>query len=169
MDIQALFALAAYCCKNGKKELAMQVLEQACACEDFDTTFTKSVQTSYPAAIPQGTAGMDTGGTDGFDSYVDDVAVLPPTNLQVGGAPVSENTLSPSLHGADNMSLGQAIAIASAVSAHKRFLEHGETLCVDPRLLATASAPLDPYDDDLLVRKQPDVTQLQPGRIKIKI
>lgn len=175
MDIQALFTLAALCCKNGRNELALQVLEQACNCEEFSSVLNSSLQPAFQSCGPaqvgcNEASGADGDGMDGFNSYVDDVNVMMP-NANHGGTSPSENTWSPSLHGNDSSALGQIVSIASAVHAHKRFLEDGESLIVDPQLLAiSSSVDLEPYDDESLVRKNHEVSvPLQPGRVTIKL
>jgi len=175
MDIQALFTLAAMCCKNGRNELALQVLEQACNCEEFSEVLNSSLQPALQSCGPaqvgcNEASGADGDGMDGFNSYVDDVNVMMPTANRVGKASPAENTWSPSLHGNDSAALGQIISMASAIHAHKRFLYDGESIIVDPQLSAFASVDLEPYDEESLVRKTPEAhVPLQPGRVTIKL
>lgn len=173
MDIQALFTLAAMCLKNGRKELALQVLEQACNCEEFSNVLNSSLQPAMQSCSPHvgcnEASGADGDGMDGFNSYVDHIGVLPPTTAIVGGAPSSENTMNPSLHGNDNAALSQILTIASTVYSQKRYLYDGESIIVDPQMSAMASVELENYDDESLVRKPEVHVPLQPGRIKITL
>lgn len=177
MDIQALFSLAALCCKNGRDELAVQVLKQICDCDEFSSILNSSlmpVMTAVPsqecATVPVAEGGSE-GHVDGLDSYVDYVEQTSPTVTKFGTAPNSENSINPSLHGTDSVALRQILSMASAVYAQKQYLEEGETIILDPQLSAYASVDLEPYDDEsLVIRQAPKVMQpLIPGRIRITL
>ncbi|MND92227.1 hypothetical protein D3C80_843790 [compost metagenome] len=177
MDTNALLYLAAMCCKNGRNELALQVLQQACNSDEFSSLLSSSLQplaTCMPQAVTQGCVaeGKDGDGADGLNSYVDNIDSVPPTNTVFGTAPISENTISPSLHGNDQVAFGQVVAMASAVFTQKQYLEDGEYLLIDPQISAFASVDVEPYDPESLAIRQekPKVTTpLQPGRIRIKL
>lgn len=177
MDIQALLALAAICNKNGRKELALAVLDQACNCDEF-STITNSLQPALNGQLigyGENQAGIDPGNgsegrMDGFDSYVDEVNKVAPRTQKVGGGvSPSENSFAPSIHGSDSVALGHIISIASAVYSQKRYLHDGDELIVDPQIQATA-ADLDPYDENELVHVNRTVNPpLKPGRVRIKM
>lgn len=181
MDINALLSLAALCCKQGRKELALAVLEQACNCEEFPSLMANSVNNIFPQNnVAYGESqprGIDAGNgneghLDGLDSYVDEVNKVPQLTRKVGGGvPESENTLNPSLHGTDSVALGQIISIASAAFAQKRYLEDGESLLVDPGYQALASSDeLEMYDEHALSTKNRKVNPpLKPGRVRIPL
>lgn len=170
MDIQALFSLAAMCCKNGRDELALQVLKQACECPEFSSILNSSLNPAISCQVKVA-EGADGDGVDGLNSYVDNIDNIPPDNTKFGTAPISENTINPSLHGNDQVALGQVMAIASAVFSQKQYLEEGETLVLTPQIAAYASVDVEPYDDESLVlRRPPKVsTPLRPGRIRITL
>jgi hypothetical protein len=177
MDIQALFSLAALCCKNGRDELAIQVLKQICDCDEFSSVLNSSLMpalngVSAPdcATVPIAESGNE-GQVDGLDSYVDYVEETSPTVTKFGTAPNSENSINPSLHGTDSTALRQILSIASAVYVQKQYLEEGEVIILDPQLSAFASVDLEPYDDEsLVVRGKPQAMQpLIPGRIRITL
>ena len=184
MDTQALFSLAAFCCKTGRKELALQVLEQVCNSPDFSSVLNSSLMPAMQCApeffgvsdcataptVPVA-EGCAEGKVDGLDSFTDYVEQTGPTTTKFGTAPNSENSISPSLHGTDSVALGQILGLASAVYAQKQYLEDGEIFIVDPQLSAFASADLEPYDDEsLVVRETPRASEpLIPGRIRIKL
>lgn len=177
MDIQALFSLAALCCKNGRDELAVQVLKQICDCDEFSSILNSSLApaltgVSAPecATVPLAESGNE-GQVDGLDSYVDYVEQTSPTVTKFGTAPNSENSINPSLHGTDSVALRQIMSMASAVYAQKQYLEEGETIILDPQLSAFASVDLEPYDDEsLVIREKPKAMQpLTPGRIRITL
>lgn len=177
MDIQALFSLAALCCKNGRDELAVQVLKQVCASDEFSSILNSSlmptltgVATPECATVPIAESGNE-GQVDGLDSFVDYVEQTSPTVTKFGTAPNSENSINPSLHGTDSVALRQIMSIASAVYAQKQYLEDGEQIILDPQLSAFASVDLEPYDDEsLVIRVKPQAMQpLIPGRIRITL
>jgi len=181
MDIQALLTLAAVCCKNGRDELALQVLKQACECSEFSSVLNSSLQPALLGApefmgveqcatVPCAEGGAD-GKLDGLDSYVDYVETTSPTTTKFGTAPNSENSINPSLHGTDSVALQQIVGLASAVYVQKQYLDDGEYIILDPQLSAIASAELDSYDEESLVsREQPSASEpLIPGRIRIKL
>jgi len=173
MDISALLYLAAHCCKNGREQIALDILKQAAECDGFNDGFTKCLAPTMPVACngdmvaDGGNEGSGVDGLDNYNSYVDN---MPNRAPMVGGAPVSENTLNPSLHGNDGVALAQVLSIASAVFAQNQFLHDGDELIVDPQLGAFASDALDAYDDEALVRVNVEKTEtLKPGRITIKL
>lgn len=178
MDIQALLLLAAHCCKNGREQIALDILKQAAQCDDFATSLTNCISPvaatpgcASPAAGQMVADGGDGEGTiDGLSNYTDYVDNMPNRAARVGGVPASENTFNPSLHGNDSVAFGQVLSIASAVFAQKQFLHDGDELIVDPQLGAFASDALDAYDDEALVRVNVEQTEtLKPGRIKIRL
>lgn len=173
MDTSALLFLAAHCCKNGRENIALDILRKAAECEDFNDCFTKCLAPALPIAssgemvADGGNEGSGVDGLDNYSGYVDD---MPNRSAMVGGVPASENTLNPSLHGNDSVAFGQVLSIASAVFAQKQFLHDGDELIVDPQLGAFASDALDAYDDEALVRVNVEKTgTLKPGRITIKL
>uniref|UniRef100_A0AB39CEJ6 Uncharacterized protein n=1 Tax=Pseudomonas phage HRDY3 TaxID=3236930 RepID=A0AB39CEJ6_9VIRU len=181
MDIQALFSLAAMCCKNGRDELALQVLKQACECPEFSSVLNCSLQPALDAApdfmgavqgapVPCAEGGAD-GKLDGLDSFVDYVDKPSPDVAKFGTAPNSENSISPSLHGNDGVAFRQIVGVASAIYAQKQYLDDGEHIILDPQLSAIASVDLEPFDDESLVaRESPKASEpLIPGRIRIKL
>ena len=176
MDIQALLYMAAMCSKNGRKELALNILEQVCGDATFNDGFNRCVQPAFPASqtltAPACNAAMgNEGGIDGLDSFVSDKGEIMPSTQ--GDMPGSENTWNPSLHGDDAVALGQVIAVASAVYAQSKYLYEGEDIIVDPQYAATASDVLEPYDDHALVPTTASAkvkpATLKPGRLTIKI
>jgi len=180
MDIQALLSLAAICCKNGRDELAVQVLKQACACPEFSSVLNSSLMPTLSCApgilsadgCQAGTAeGSTEGQVDGLDSFTSYVETTSPTTTKFGTAPNSENSMNPSLHGTDSVALQQIVGLASAVYAQKQYLEDGETIIVDPQLSAFASVDLEPLDEESLVSREPAGASepLIPGRIRIKL
>lgn len=177
MDIQALLLLAAYCCKNGRENIALDILRQAAQCDEFSNQLNSCIAPVTPVAACTNVSGdmiADGGnegtGIDGLDNFVDYVDNMPNRAARVGGAPASENTFSPSLHGNDTVALGQVLSIASAVFTQKQFLHDGDELIVDPQIGAFASDALDAYDDEALVRVNVEQTEpRKPGRITIKL
>lgn len=178
MDIQALFSLAALCCKNGRDELAVQVLKQICDCDEFSSILNSSLLPALTCApvqdqcstVPLAEGGNE-GQVDGLDSFVDYVEQTSPTVTKFGTAPNSENSINPSLHGTDSVALRQIMSMASAVYAQKQYLEEGEVIILDPQLSAFASVDLEPYDDESLVIRAPAqaMQPLIPGRIRIPL
>ena len=179
MDIQALFSLAALCCKNGRDELALQALKQACNCPEFSSVLNSSLTPAFdcaPAiqsAVSCQTApaeGSAEGQVDGLNSFTDYVETTAPTTTKFGTAPNSENSINPSLHGTDSVALQQIVGLASAIYAHKQYLEEGESIILDPKLSAFASVDLEPYDEESLVSRTAVASKpLIPGRIRIKL
>ena len=176
MDIQALLLLAAHCCKNGREQIALEILKQASQCEDFNDQLNKCISpVTQPVSLEKtecmvADGGNEGTGIDGLDNFVDYVDNMPNRAARVGGAPASENTFSPSLHGNDSVALGQVLSIASAVFSQRQFLHDGDELIVDPQLGAFASDALDAYDDEALVRVNVEQTEpRKPGRITIKL
>lgn len=179
MDIQALLYMAAMCCKNGRKDLACSILEQACNDASFSDGFNRSVQPVFPASQTltapacDNTATGNEGGLDGLDSFVADKGEIMPTPQ--GDMPASENTWNPSLHGDDAVALGQVIAVASAVFGQSMYLYEGEDIIVDPSYAATASDVLELYDDHALVPSVATASAsekpatLKPGRLTITL
>lgn len=182
MDLKALLALSALCCKRGNTDLAVQILKEAAQCPDFDDFYTSCVQNQLPvAAIPAPACNEPVavaedvtpeGGTlDGLDNLNNHVDPIPPYSPQMPGGNPSDNTLNPSLHGDGGMSFGSVIAIACAIHAQKQFVHDGDEFDVDPQLLATASSEIEHYDEDALVSKVRNAlsanSTLKPGRIKI--
>lgn len=186
MDIQALLMLAAMCNKQGRKELALSILDQVCGDAGFGDCFNSAVQPvanavpnlAVPVTAQIATPACDSsiptvgneGGLDGLDSFVADKGEIMP--VPQGDMPSSENTWNPSLHGDDSVALGQVIAVASAIYAQQKYLYEGETIEVDPHLMATASDALEPYDDHALVptvARSENPASLKPGRLTIKI
>lgn len=186
MDTLALLTLAALCCKNGRNELSLSILQQACKADDFSALLSNCIDvardTGPSAPIPDtgctnnasgdmvADGGNEGSGIDGLDNFVDYVDNMPNRAARVGGVPASENTFSPSLHGDDTVAFGQVLSIASAVFSQKLYLHDGDELIVDPQLGAFASDALDAYDDEALVRVNVEKTEtLKPGRITIRL
>jgi hypothetical protein len=176
MDIQALLLLAAYCCKNGRDTVALDILKQASQCDDFASQLSNCIAPATPGCANPASGDMvadggnEGSGIDGLDNFVDYVDNMPNRAARVGGVPASENTFSPSLHGDDTVAFGQVLSIASAVFSQKLYLHDGDELIVDPQLGAFASDALDAYDDEALVRVNVEKTEtLKPGRITIRL
>ncbi|MNV84516.1 hypothetical protein D3C71_1783940 [compost metagenome] len=110
---------------------------------------------------------------EGFESYVSELVRRPMGSALVGGAPVSENTIAPSLHGAGpNLSLEKAVAIAASVYTHNTRLDDGDYLEFNPSAEALAYADgSDAIDDDELVSVASDRVEAPAkfGRITIQL
>lgn len=175
MDIQALLLLAAHCCSNGRDAIALEILKQASQCEGFADQLNSCIAPAKTVSLDKpeqmvADGGNEGTGIDGLDNFVDYVDNMPNRSARVGGAPASENTFNPSLHGNDSVALGQVLSIASAVFSQRQFLHDGDELIVDPQLGAFASDALDAYDDEALVRVNVEKTEpRKPGRITIKL
>lgn len=112
---------------------------------------------------------------EGFESYVSDLVRRPMNSALVGGVPVSENTLAPSLHGAGTgkVSLEKAVAIAASIYTHNTRLDDGDYLEFSPSAEALAYADgSDSHDDDELVSIASNSEPEAPakfGRITIQL
>lgn len=109
---------------------------------------------------------------EGFESYVSELVRRPMNSALVGGVPVSENTLAPSLHGG-TVSLEKAVAIAASIYTHNTRLDDGDYLEFNPSAEALAYADgSDSHDDDELVSIASNSEPEAPakfGRITIQL
>ena len=155
MDAKTLICFAMMAAKQGRQQLACDILKHACECENA------SEFVSF---------GQDGQGIDGLNSYVDEVSRRSSPAMIGGGVSPSDNTIAPSLHGngannsemrfnayaSDDEALSYAVAVASSAVMQSRFIDDGDILLFEsPLNIAEASATYE--------------KPLQPGRISITI
>lgn len=137
MDAKTLLALSLLWVRAGNTDKALEYLREASNCPDSREFCEKHFLNAMSVANESGQQSLD--------QYVDNIDKFGPSLSPRTGTNVSDNTLCPSNHGANDV-FTNILSVATASYGQKRYLNEGDEIILLPDVALASTDNLLPYD-----------------------